>query len=163
VVHGLRSPRVQITGTGSHYVARVVFYDPRIDLALLDVPGLPARPLQVSTVTLDAGSAAVAAGFPEGGPFTLSTGSVQAEGLDAGPAVGTATPRRRPVYQLSMSVKPGDSGGPLLARDGWVAGVVFARGSSRTPTGFAITSAAALDDVRAALTATRPVSTGSCG
>jgi hypothetical protein len=162
VVHGLRSPRVQIGGTGHRYPAHVVFYDPGVDLALLDVPGLPAEPLPISTAPLPAGTAAVAAGFPLDGPFTLSRGSVQSQQLDAGPAVGTARPRQRPVYRVSVVVRPGNSGGPLPA-DGRVAGVVFARGSTRTPIGFAITTGAALADVRPAMAATRTVSTGSCG
>jgi S1-C subfamily serine protease len=162
VVHGLHAPRVQIGGAGYRYAAHVVFYDPSIDLAVLDVPGLPARPLPISTVTLPTRTAAVAAGFPLNGPFTLSTGHVQGHGLDVGPPVGTARPRQRPVYQLSVLVRPGNSGGPLLTADGRVAGVVFARGSTRTPTGFAITSEAALAAARSALAATRPVSTGSC-
>jgi S1-C subfamily serine protease len=163
VVHGLRSPRVQIGGTGYRYPARVVFYDPAIDLAVLDVPGLPARPLPISTAPLPPGTAAVAAGFPLDGPFTLSTGSVQGQALDAGPPVGATRPRERPVYQLSVLVRPGNSGGPLLTSDGRVAGVVFARGKSRTPIGFAITSSAALDDVGPSLAATRTVSTGRGG
>ena len=162
VVQGLRVARVQIAGAGRRYPARVVFYDPTIDLALLDVPGLPARPLPISTGSTAPGTGVVAAGFPLGGPLRLSTGTVQAEGLEAGPAVGSVPPRRRPIYQLSVVVKPGNSGGPLLTSDGQVVGVVFARGGTRTPTGFAITAATAFDDVRAALTATRPVNAGTC-
>jgi S1-C subfamily serine protease len=163
VVHGLRFPRVQVGGNGYRYPARVVFYDPGVDLAVLEVPGLPARPLPLSTVPLATGRAAVAAGFPLDGPLTLSTGSIQRQGLDAGPPVGGAPTRERPVYQLSVVVRPGNSGGPLIAPDGRVVGVVFARGSSRTPIGFAITSQAALAEVQPALAATQRVSTGACG
>jgi S1-C subfamily serine protease len=162
VVRGLPSPRVQIAGTGDRYPAHVVFYDPRIDLAVLDVPGLPARPLPISAVPLPPGAAAVAAGFPLDGPFTLTAGHVQSQQLDAGPAVGAVRPRQRAVYQLAVVVRPGNSGGPLLTPDGQVAGIVFARGSSRTPVGFAITSPAVAAEVRPALDATRPVGTGSC-
>ena len=163
VVHGLRYPRVQIGGSGYRYPGRVVFYDPGVDLAVLDVPGLPARPLPISQVPMPTGKRAVAAGFPLDGPLTLSTGTIQRQGMDAGPPVGGAPARGRPVYQLSIVVRPGNSGGPLLASDGRVVGVVFARGSTRTPIGFAITSEAALADVQPGLTASRRVSTGACG
>jgi S1-C subfamily serine protease len=163
VVHGIRAPQVQVAGRGYRYLARVVFYDPGVDLAVLDVPELPAPPLPVSTTQLPRGTAAVAAGFPLDGPLRLSAGNIQRVILDAGPAVGAAVPRERAVYQLTVVVRPGNSGGPLLTPDGRVAGVVFARGSTRTPVGFAITAAAALADVRSALAATRRVGTGSCG
>ncbi|HVN10539.1 MAG TPA: trypsin-like peptidase domain-containing protein, partial [Kineosporiaceae bacterium] len=61
VVQGLRGTSVQIGGVGRHYRARVVLFDPGVDLAVLDVPGLPARPLTVATVDPARGDAVVAA------------------------------------------------------------------------------------------------------
>ena len=37
------------TADGVAYRAAVVFYDPRTDIAVLDVPGLNAAPLRFST------------------------------------------------------------------------------------------------------------------
>ena len=162
VVQGLRFPRVQVAGVGGRYRARVVLYDPGVDLAVLDVPGLPARPLPVEKDGVRRGSLAVVAGFPLNGPLTLSPGRVQAEALDAGPQVGITKPRPRPVYQLSAAVKPGNSGGPLLAPDGDVVGVVFARSTRGPRSGFAIVSSAVLGVVAKAVDATTPVSTGRC-
>ena len=45
VVAGVSSEHVRIRGTGRSYDARVVVFDPRRDLAVLSVPGLPAPAL----------------------------------------------------------------------------------------------------------------------
>jgi S1-C subfamily serine protease len=161
VVQGLRGTSVQIGGVGRRYRARVVLFDPGVDLAVLDVPGLPARPLTVATDDPARGDAVVAAGFPLDGPFTLSAGRVLAVGTRSGPPVGSAPAQPRLVEELSTRVKPGNSGGPLLEPDGKVAGVVFAR-ASRASAGFAIAPSAVLPVVRGALTATGTVSTGHC-
>jgi S1-C subfamily serine protease len=161
VVQGLRGTSVQIGGVGRHYRARVVLFDPGVDLAVLDVPGLPARPLTVATIDPARGDVVVAAGFPLNGPFTLSAGRVLAVGTRSGPPVGSAPARPRLVEELSTRVKPGDSGGPLLEPDGRVAGVVFARASGASA-GFAIAPSAVLPVVHGALAATGTVSTAHC-
>jgi S1-C subfamily serine protease len=162
VVQGLRSPRVQVGGVGPRYGAHVVLYDPSIDVAVLDVPGLPAPPLSVATAPLAGGALVAAAGFPLGGPFTLTAGRVLAAATQAGPRVGATPARARPVYEVSAPVKPGNSGGPLLTPDGRVAGLVFARSTSPARAGFAIAAGAVLDAVRNSLNATTAVSSGHC-
>jgi S1-C subfamily serine protease len=59
-------------------------------------------------------------------------------------------------------VRPGNSGGPLLAPDGRVYGVVFAAAVSVKDTGYALTASEVLPDARAGRTATVPVSTEAC-
>ena len=59
-------------------------------------------------------------------------------------------------------VKPGNSGGPLLAPDGRVYGVVFAAAVSVPDTGYALTASEVAPDARAGATATVGVSTGGC-
>jgi S1-C subfamily serine protease len=66
------------------------------------------------------------------------------------------------VYELQASVEPGDSGGPFVLPDGRVAGIVFAASTTDEGVGYAITSTAALDDLRAAMPRTSPVGTGAC-
>ncbi|MFP3381615.1 serine protease, partial [Bacillus sp. SIMBA_069] len=45
----------------------------------------------------------------------------------------------RDIYSLRGSVRPGNSGGPLLDANGDVAGVVFARSATDPDTGYALT------------------------
>jgi S1-C subfamily serine protease len=137
VVAGVTEPVVEVPAGGAH-PATVVYFDPVNDLAVLAVDNLGAAALEL-TSTLPAGSAAVANGYPFGGPFV----SLSAEVLNVGTAninniYGTdAAPRD--IYTLAADVQQGDSGGPLLSVTGQVAGVVFAKAESTANLGYAIT------------------------
>jgi hypothetical protein len=162
VVQGLTAPRVQVDGAGPRYRAHVVYDAPGIDLAVLDVPGLPAPPLRLAPALLRTGTPVTAAGFPLDGPLRLTAGTVTGAQEVTGPSVGRAAAEPRPAYVLAITVRPGNSGGPLLAPDGTVAGVVFATGTAGPPTGYAITAAQAIALVHAADGAVTPVDTGTC-
>lgn len=56
------------------------------------------------------------------------------------PGAGPAA--RRPALALAVSVAPGDSGAPVVDRDGTVVGVVFARSSRLPDTSYAVDLAA---------------------
>ena len=51
--------------------ARVVLFDPRRDVAVLEVPGLTAAPLPFSAVDAPMGADAIVVGYPEDGPFDV--------------------------------------------------------------------------------------------
>lgn len=160
VVAGERSQLVRLRGTGPAYDARVVVFDSKRDLAILDVPGLRAPALKLGT-DVDRGASAVVAGFPENGPYDLEAARVRqvltATGNDIYGRPGIA----RQVYSLYTTVRPGNSGGPLLDPSGRVIGVVFATSLDDPRTGYALT----LKETRPVLAqagASSPVSTGGC-
>lgn len=160
VVAGVRSPDVFLPD-GTALPARVVLYDPDRDLAVLDVPGLSARPLSFGP-TAASGTSAVVAGYPEDGPFTAVAARVRDRQEIRGPNIyqtGTVT---RDVYSVRASVLPGNSGGPLLATNGTVYGVVFAASTDTADTGYALTAQEVAPDVAAGRTATAQVSTQGC-
>jgi S1-C subfamily serine protease len=161
VVAGMASPRVRVQGTGRSYDARVVVFDPRRDLAVLDVRGLRAPALREGD-QLGRGDGAVVAGFPLDGPYRLDPARVRtvlsARGSDIYGAPGTV----REVYSLYARVEPGNSGGPLLSRDGRVVGIVFAKSLDDVSTGYALTLREAAPVLEAARAATAPVGTGGC-
>ena len=68
----------------------------------------------------------------------------------------------RQVYELSASIKPGDSGSPLVVAGGHVLGVVFSRSTVATGVGYALTAAAVTPTIERAVSLTRRVSTGAC-
>jgi S1-C subfamily serine protease len=68
----------------------------------------------------------------------------------------------REIYALRTQVEPGNSGGPLLDRNGSVAGVVFGKAVNDDTTGYALTAAQVSADATTGRTASQPVSTRGC-
>ena len=161
VVAGTASENVRIQGVGRTYEAHVIVFDPRRDLAVLSVPGLPA-PSSRQGPSLKASGGAVVAGFPLDGPFRLDSARVRdvltATGADIYGTPGVV----RQVYSLYARVQPGNSGGPLLSPNGSVVGIVFARSLDNDQTGYALTLDEARPVLDAANASTDLVSTGAC-
>ena len=161
VVAGERSQVVRIGGTGTAYEAHVVLFDPKRDIAVLDVPGLPAPPLKQGP-DVGRGTSAVVAGFPENGPYTVGAARVR-QVIDAtGNDIYDRPGIERQVYSLYAKVRPGNSGGPLLGTDGKVIGIVFATSLDDPNTGYALTMHEAAPILEQAPGATTPVRTGGC-
>ena len=146
---------------GGNIPAKVVLYDPRRDVAVLYVPGLRARPLRFSG-SASHGSEAIVAGYPENGNFSAVAARVGNKSPASGPDIYQNSQVTREIYSVRAQVLPGNSGGPLLAKSGGVYGVVFAAAASVPDTGYALTGHEVASDVRAAATATQPVSTQHC-
>jgi S1-C subfamily serine protease len=161
VVAGEHSEQVRIGGKGTSYTGRVVVFDPKRDIAILDVPGLPAPPLKLGA-DVGRGVSAIVAGFPEDGPYRLDAARVRevitATGNDIYGRPGIA----RQVYSLYAKVRPGNSGGPLLSTSGRVIGIVFATSLDDPKTGYALTLQEAQPVLSQAAGASRAVSTGGC-
>jgi len=161
VVAGVPRPRVRVGGVGRSYAGRVVVFDPERDLAVLDVPELPAPALPVAG-DLSRGDAAVVAGFPLDGPYRLDAARVREVLRARGEDIYGRQPSVREVYSLYARVRPGNSGGPLLSPAGEVVGVVFAKSLDADDTGYALTMDEAEPVLDAGRTADRPVDVGSC-
>ncbi|MDX6311961.1 MAG: hypothetical protein QOF44_1425 [Streptomyces sp.] len=160
VVAGVDAPTVQVGGTGRSYTAKVVLFDPKKDVAVLDVPGLRAPTLAFAG-TATRGDGAVVAGYPENGGLDLRAatvaGRIRANGQDIY-GDGTVT---RDIYQIRSTVRPGNSGGPLLTKSGRVYGVVFARSTTDATTGYVLTADEVTTDAARAATSTQAVDTGN--
>ena len=141
--------------------AKVVLFDSNTDVAILYVPGLPAPPLRFAEQA-DRGSDAVVAGYPENGGFLPVPARVGSQWSANGPNIYQTGSVTRAIYAVRATVEPGNSGGPLLAKNGKVYGVIFAASTTTHNTGFALTASAVQADVRAGAHATVSVSTGGC-
>jgi S1-C subfamily serine protease len=161
VVAGVDRPNVRVGGEGRRLLARVVVFDPQRDLAVLFVPNLRAAPLDFDRGG-GRGDTAVVAGFPQGGPFRLEPARVRDTIQARGPDIYHRTQVTREVFSLFADVEPGNSGGPLLAADGDVYGVIFAKSLDDPNTGYALTADEAAPVVRAGRSRTTQTSTGSC-
>ena len=137
VVAGVDEPVVETPG-GRALPGRVVYFDAQHDLAVVAVDGLRSEPLALAA-DLPSGSAAAFAGYPHGGPFQSKPATVQDIATVLVPDIYGKNASPEDVYRLAGDVQPGNSGGPLLTMDGQVAGVVFAKATTESSLGFAIT------------------------
>lgn len=148
--------------SGNHsYQAHVVLYDANRDIAVLAVPGLQARPLRFAGPARF-GANAVVAGYPRDQPLTLRAARVGESIQASGPNIYELRTVSRWIYPIRAIVQPGNSGGPLLASNGRVYGVVFAASTSDTDLGYALTGAEITTDVHAGENASATVSTEAC-
>jgi S1-C subfamily serine protease len=161
VVAGVDRLDVRVGGEGPRLSARVVLFDPERDLAMLYVPALRAAALKFDDGA-GRGDQGVVAGFPQGGPFRLEPARIRDTIQARGPDIYQRKQVTRQVFSLYANVQPGNSGGPLLAPNGNVYGVVFAKSLDDPQTGYALTAKEVAPDVNAGRTRTAETSTGSC-
>lgn len=160
VVAGSNSVTVQDTD-GNSYDATVVSYDPAVDIAILDVPGLPAPPLAFANAPAATGTDALVMGFPDDGSFKATPARIQEVVELNGPDIYRTTTVTRQVYTISGTVRQGDSGGPLLDLNGQVLGVVFGEAVDDPDTGFVMTAEQVSRELQN-IGNTTAVATGSC-
>ncbi|MER6353719.1 MarP family serine protease [Streptomyces sp. NPDC001634] len=162
VVGGVDEPTVQIGGEGRKYDAKVVLYDWRRDIAVLDVPDLDAPALRFVSSDAAGGSSAIVAGFPENGSYNVQPARVRGRITANGPDIYRRGTVRRDVYSLYATVRQGNSGGPLLTPQGRVYGVVFAKSLDDANTGYALTADEVQEDIAKGRTANQQVDSDSC-
>ncbi|MFJ3612659.1 MarP family serine protease [Streptomyces hydrogenans] len=162
VVGGVDEPTVQIGGEGRLYDAKVVLYDWRRDIAVLDVPDLKATPLRFTEREAHSGDDAIVAGFPENGSYDVRSARVRGRISADGPDIYHRGEVRREVYSLYTTVRQGNSGGPLLTEDGTVSGVIFARSRDDANTGYALTVQEIREDIELGRAANQQVDTDGC-
>ncbi|NUR08086.1 MAG: MarP family serine protease [Nocardioidaceae bacterium] len=158
VVAGVDHPVVEVQG--EEHPATVVYYNPDIDVAVLDVdvagPILrfdgPARPRQAGAVL----------GYPQDGPFNVQAARVRGEQRLRSPDIYGQGTVVREVYSLRALVRPGNSGGPLVSSAGKVLGVIFAASVTDGDTGYALTADQVSQAGAQGLSAHNRVSTGDC-
>ncbi len=162
VVAGERGTTAVIANSGASTGARVVFYDPAVDVALLYAPGVSVPPLPLATSAPASGTVGVALGHPGGGGLVAVPGAVRDTFTATGFDIYGQSSVTRVVIELAADVQAGDSGGPFVTSDGRVAGVVFARARSTASVGYALSIAEVRSDVAGAIGSTRAVSTEAC-
>ena len=142
-----------VAGTQTAYVdtvvgikeARVVYYNPEVDIAVLRAENLGLEPLAWADGPAYTGDDAVVMGFPHSGPFTANAARIRERVNIAGPDIYSNSRVERESYILRGTVVQGNSGGPLISSDGTVLGLIFGASVDDTDTGYAITA----EEVRA--------------
>jgi S1-C subfamily serine protease len=161
VVAGAHTVQVQVSSS-QLLNATVVVFDPNRDVAVLDVPDLTAPPLRIAAKPASRGQAAVVLGYPENGPFTIRGARVRGQQTVRGSNIYGNSGVTREIYSVRAVVRSGNSGGPLLAFDGSVLGIVFATALDSPDTGFVLTDQEIGGRAAEGRTATAAVSTQGC-
>ena len=159
VVAGVDDPEVEIGG--SMVPAEVVYYNPELDVAVLDVEtsAIPVLPFDRTAQERD-GVAIL--GYPQDGPYDVQPGRIRSEQRLRSPNIYGEGTVIREVFSLRGLVRPGNSGGPIVSSAGDVVGVVFAASVTDRDTGYALTAEQVARSATIGLSNQDEVSTGDC-
>lgn len=154
--------QVKVETSRGRLSAHVVVFDPGRDIAVLWVPGLRVAPLRLSEVPASSGQDAIVLGYPEDGPFDVRPARVRDREQISGRDIYGQISVDRDIYTIRSVVRSGNSGGPLIATDGSVLGIVFASALDSADTAFVLTADEVSDAADAGRRATKPVGAGAC-
>ena len=122
VINGALKIRVVIPdpdgGPDTVLDAEILGMDADVDLAVIKISGGPYKPAKFGSLSdVELGESVIALGFPlpdvTGGSLTVTEGIVSSKRNDG----------VREIIQHQASVNPGNSGGPLVSRDGKIVGL----------------------------------------
>lgn len=160
VIAGIERPFVQdINGTRR---ATVVWFNPDMDFALLRTTDLGGAPLKFVDRLPGPGEPGAVAGYPGGGRFAAAPAVILDSFMARGRDIYGQGMVVRDVYELQADVSQGNSGGPLISRQGRVIGMIFAESTSHDQVGYALTSSQLKSELARAGQSNRPVASGHC-
>ena len=159
VVAGQTDTTVQLGGEGPSLAAQAVVFDPRDDIAILRVEGLSGRVLPIAGDPRSGASGAIL-GFPQNGPYDVRAGRLGSTRTVITQDAYGRGPVQRSIVTLRGTVRPGNSGGPMVDARGRVVATVFAATRSGTPGGYGVPNSVVTRDLERV--ADSSVSTGPC-
>jgi regulator of sirC expression with transglutaminase-like and TPR domain len=129
-VIGEARPIVVQTADGKrHPVTEVLAFDRNLDLALVKIDVAGTEPLELGDAgELKQGQSIVVLGNPQGLEFSVVAGVVS----------GTREIDGKKMIQLAIPIEPGNSGGPVIDRQGRVQGIVTMKSAVTENLGFAM-------------------------
>jgi len=153
------SPTVLVDDT--EVPARVVHYDEDLDIAVLAIDDVGRPFLRFDTTARERQAGAVL-GYPEDGPYDVQSARIRSEQRLRSPDIYGQGTVLREVFAIRSLVRPGNSGGPLVSRDGRVLGVIFAASVTDDETGYALTAEQVQQSAAQGATSDATVDTGRC-
>jgi S1-C subfamily serine protease len=157
-----------VSGTKTHTIyspsnaqmpATVIYFDPDRDVAVLYVPDFKTAPLVFGPASRGTKGAVI--GYPGGGQQktlpAIVDGRITAEGRD----IYNSKLVTRQIFVIEASVRPGNSGGPLVDLEGHVLGLVFATSAGVPNQAYALTDDEIDADIRYALAHPAPRDTSA--
>lgn len=161
VVAGADQVAIRRDGVSKQFRARVVVFDPRLDVAVLAVENFKGTPLRFAAEA-PVGQESVVPGFTGGEPLSPDAARISDILVARGHDIYGEGRVDREIYVVRSSIAPGDSGAPLVDLDGRVLGVVFAAGTELKDAGYVLTANAVQRAAEQGTVATKSVSLGKC-
>ena len=159
VVAGVSDPEVLVGDTA--VPARVVHYDPQLDVAVLALDDAGRPHLAFDRVAEQSDPVAIL-GYPQDGPYDVRPGRIRAEQRLRSPDIYGEGTVIREVFSVRGLIRPGNSGGPIVDSGGDVVGVVFAASVTDRDTGYALTADQVAEAAALGVSSTTQVGTGGC-
>jgi S1-C subfamily serine protease len=160
VIAGVTRPNV-IDANGKH-AARVIWFDENLDMAVLATSNLAGKPLTMLGEQAANGTPAAVLGYPGGGDFTANPATIMDSFKAVGRNIYNQGNTERQVYSIKSDVEPGNSGGPMVNKDGAVIGLIFAKSTTYDQVGYALTMDQVISGFNQAKDRNQTVGTGSC-
>jgi S1-C subfamily serine protease len=144
-----------VSGTTSHAIqkvdgttlrAEVVFFDAERDVAVLHVSGLTGPGMVFGPA--QRGTQGAVIGYPGGQAEKTVPAVVDGAVMAVGRDIYNQNEVTRQIYVLQATVRPGNSGGPLIDLNGRVLGMVFATSASDPNQAYALTDDEIAPDLR---------------
>lgn len=163
VIAGASETGIRVaTVNGQLFDAVPVLFDPDLDIALLYVRSLGLRALPFATTDPVRGTVGATLGYPNGGQLTVLAAAVAGQYPAIGRDIYGDDEVRREILELQAAIERGDSGGPLILRDGTVGGVVFAEARTNPNVGYALTPTVVARAIVPGFGRAAAVATGEC-
>lgn len=159
VVSGVSDPQVVVGD--DELDAQVVYYNSKLDVAVLNVDGLDRPALKFAKNAAPADDAAVL-GYPQDGPYDVQAARIRSQQRLRSPDIYGRGSVIREVFSLRALIRPGNSGGPMVNSRGEVTGVIFAASVTDAQTGYALTAKAVAEAAALGVSGRSGVSTGNC-
>ncbi len=159
VVAGVKQPFV-LDQTGRHG-AKVVLFDPDLDIAILRAH-VSGPPLLVKNDPAPNGTATAMLGYPSGAGFTARPGVILEKFTARGRNIYNQGQTLREVYSVKATIYHGNSGGPMIDKNGTVIGVIFANSVNYSEVGYALTMQQVIPKINQAVGLNERVSTRGC-
>jgi S1-C subfamily serine protease len=122
---------IYVQGTNGVYPATPIVFDKDYDTAILYSEFLDIKPVEFSTSEVRPGEPVVTLGFPSGGDFKATVGTLLPTPPNLFQGVNTKLDDSTSLH-AALNVVPGNSGGALFNADGQVVGVVNAGEGGKT-------------------------------
>ena len=163
VVAGVNRPIIKHAGRS--YEATPILFDANLDFAVLRVyetdQEFSAPPLKLMDTPLAENTTVGVIGYPDG-KFTASPGVIRENTYVFGRNIYDIGNIGRDVYIVQSYLTEGISGGPVVAPDGKVAGIIFANFYQRDDLGYALASSRLNSLVQQASASKERVGVGIC-